>query len=70
MPDVTVVRCPMCGSTDAGEDDGLYDLTWMRCGACGERELCDHYQIKDRWNVVLDLPADAVALPAYLPPRD
>lgn len=63
-----VVRCPRCGSTDAGEAGGYLEFTEMRCSTCGHMQLCDEYQIKDSWNVDLTLPDDAVALPARLPP--
>jgi hypothetical protein len=66
---VTVVRCPSCGSTDAGEVDGSYEFSQMRCAACGHTELCDEYQIKDVWNLTIELPDDAVAPPAMLPPK-
>lgn len=69
MPkDVSAVRCPKCGATDAGEAGGVYEFTEMRCAVCGYSELCDHYQIKDNWNVSITLPDDATPLPAFLPP--
>jgi hypothetical protein len=55
----TVVRCPQCGSTDAGEIDGMLEFTRMRCNSCGHEDLCDDYQIKDDWNVTIDLEPGA-----------
>jgi predicted metal-dependent HD superfamily phosphohydrolase len=54
---VTVVRCPRCGSLDAGsvEEVGV-EFDRMGCGFCGHSELCDEHQIKDDWNE--RLPAD------------
>jgi len=48
---VTVVRCPRCGSLDAGsvEEVGI-EFDRMGCGFCGHSELCDEHQIKDDWN--------------------
>lgn len=64
---VTVVRCPRCGSTSAGEVGGAYEFTEMRCAACGHRELCDEHQLRDGWNVTLELPDGATALPDKVP---
>jgi hypothetical protein len=68
MPTYTIVRCPKCGSTDAGEDGGAYEFTHMRCGACGFNEYCDHYQIKDDWNVEIDLAPGTMRLPKQVAP--
>jgi hypothetical protein len=70
MPTVTLVRCPQCGSTNAGEDGGLYEFAHMRCGSCGHAAYCDEYQIKDGWNVEFELAPDAREIPERLPPRD
>lgn len=64
---VTVVRCPRCGSTNAAENGGSYEFTEMRCASCSHRALCDDEQIKDNWNVTIELPDDATALPAVIP---
>lgn len=63
----TAVRCPRCGSTDAGATEHIYELSRMTCPACGFSELADHYQIKDDWNVPYTFE-DASELPARLPP--
>jgi hypothetical protein len=62
---VTVVRCPECGSTEAGADESrsAYEFTFMQCGSCGHGALQDEYQIKDDWNVQVEL------LDAELPAR-
>jgi hypothetical protein len=65
---VTLVRCPECGSTNAGEDGGAYEFAFMRCGSCGYSTYCDHYQVIESWNVDVDLPPDATAIPERLPP--
>lgn len=67
---VTVVRCPACGSTHAGEDGGIVDLTLMRCEDCGHHEHCDHWQLKFDWNLTIALPDDAQELPRFAPPLD
>ena len=66
MPKVTVVRCPRCGSTDAASDEArsAYDFTHMQCHGCGYGALVDEWQLKDEWNVTLEL-----AEGAPLPPR-
>jgi len=66
---VTVVRCPKCGSTDAGEDPlrGAYEFAMMVCSSCGWEELADHYMIKDDWNVEIELADDATELPKKIP---
>jgi hypothetical protein len=66
---VTVVRCPVCGSTDAGEDRerGAYDLTMMVCASCGHEQYQDHWDIKFNWNVDIELADDATELPKKVP---
>jgi DNA-directed RNA polymerase subunit RPC12/RpoP len=64
---VTVVRCPRCGSTQAGEAGGTYEFTEMRCAACGHSALCDEYQIRDDWNVTIELADGTTALPEKVP---
>jgi DNA-directed RNA polymerase subunit RPC12/RpoP len=67
---VTIVRCPRCGATDAGADEArsYYELTYMRCNGCGEGGLVDEWQIKDEWNVEIELAADATGLPSHVAP--
>jgi hypothetical protein len=67
---VTVVRCPACGSTSAGEAGGAYDLTLMLCRDCGHSEYADHWQIKFDWNVDILMPDDATELPRFVAPLD
>jgi hypothetical protein len=69
MPTFTIVRCPMCGSTNAGEDGGLYEFAFMRCGSCGYNTYADHYQVIESWNVDVDFPPDATEIPERLPPQ-
>ena len=48
---VTVVRCPRCGSMDAGSVEAIHiEFDRMKCSACGHESICDDYQIKDDWN--------------------
>jgi DNA-directed RNA polymerase subunit RPC12/RpoP len=65
---VTLVRCPECGSTDAGADESqsAYDFTYMRCNECGHGGFADHWQIRFDWNVEGELIGDE--LPEYLQP--
>jgi predicted metal-dependent HD superfamily phosphohydrolase len=59
---VTVVFCPRCGSTDAGEGDSEHappGYSLMLCGHCGHSETCDHWELKFRWNTTLSLPQGA-----------
>lgn len=49
-----MVRCPRCGSMDAESLEAVHvELDHMGCRGCGHRELCDDYEIKDRWNETL-----------------
>lgn len=66
---VTVVRCPLCGSTDAGEDGAVYEFTLMRCASCGHSAHCDHYAIKDDWNVEIDVE-EGTGIPPRVPPLE
>ncbi len=65
---ITLVRCPECGSTNAGEleSQSAYDFTYMLCSECGHGGLVDHWQIKFDWNVEEELIGDE--LPEYLKP--
>lgn len=67
---VTVVRCPECGSTNAGEAGGAYDITEMLCGDCGHHEYADTWQIKFDWNVDIMMPDEETALPRFVAPLD
>ena len=71
MKRVTIVRCPRCGSTHAGEDASrsAYDLTYMQCGHCGHGELVDEWQVKSDWNARIELADDATSLPAFIRPE-
>ncbi len=64
---MTLVRCPDCGSTDAGVDDSqsVATLTYMRCNECGYGEPCNWYD-KYAWNLESELIGDE--LPEYLQP--
>ena len=72
MKRVTVVRCPKCGSTDAGEDVARspYEFAYMRCNGCGHGELSDHHHITFDWNLDIEIEDDATALPDYVAPLD
>jgi hypothetical protein len=70
MPTFTLVRCPKCGSTNAAEDGGLYEFAHMRCGSCGYATYCDDYQVKDDWNVEVEIAPDAREIPERLPPLE
>jgi hypothetical protein len=65
------VRCPQCGSTDAGSDESqsFIDLTWMQCGDCGHGELQDHYQISFDWNADIEM-TEHEELPEYIKPLE
>ena len=66
---VTVVRCPRCGSTNAGEDPlrGMYEFTMMVCSSCGREAFADDYQLRFAWNVDIELADDATELPEKVP---
>lgn len=68
METVRIVRCPYCGSTDAGEIEALYEITRMSCHVCGHTELCDSEEIKDEWNVSHERRKDRPRLPGFVPP--
>lgn len=65
---VTIVRCPRCGSTDAGATEHLYEITQMTCASCGHREHVDTHQIDEDWNVGITLAPGATELPAFVAP--
>ncbi len=45
-----VVRCPRCGSLDAGSVEPVgIEFDRMRCGACGHEQICDVWQISMDW---------------------
>ena len=52
---VMVVRCPRCGSMDAGSVEAiLVELDRMKCHACGHSAVCDEHEVKNEWNELLD----------------
>lgn len=53
---MTVVRCPRCGSTDAGATDYLFEITRMTCRACGHETMSNDEEIDRDWIA----PVDAV----------
>jgi predicted metal-dependent HD superfamily phosphohydrolase len=56
---VVVVRCPRCGSMDAGSVEAIHvEFDRMKCRVCGHEQVCDDYEIKDNWNETV--PTDAV----------
>jgi len=69
MPQIRVVRCPSCGSTDAASDESssYADLSHMTCGSCEFDEYCDTWEVGFNWNVTIDLDVGA-PLPLFLPP--
>ena len=42
----------------------------MQCNGCGYSEHVDSWQISFNWNVDLELPEDATALPSHVAPLD
>jgi predicted metal-dependent HD superfamily phosphohydrolase len=49
--EITVVRCPRCGSMDAESVQPVgIEFDRMGCAACGHTAICDLEQIKDDWN--------------------
>lgn len=68
---VRLVRCPRCGSTDAGSDESrsIADITCMRCNACGHEEFVDSWQISFDWNVTRELP-EGTGVPPRVAPLD
>jgi hypothetical protein len=67
---VVVTRCPMCGSTNAGPDESrsAYEFTHMQCHECGHGGLVDSWQRDFDWNLEIELPADAKAVPSRVAP--
>jgi hypothetical protein len=68
MVDVRMVRCPLCGSTDAASIDHSIEVACMSCGVCGHTEWQDDQQIKDDWNITLSQRKDERPLPPFAPP--
>ncbi len=61
---MTVVCCPRCGSTDAGEGDSSLAPpgdTQMVCSSCGHCAVVDHWELKFEWNCTV--PATASLVP-------
>jgi predicted metal-dependent HD superfamily phosphohydrolase len=57
--EITVVRCPRCGSMDAESVEPVgIEFDRMGCAACGHDAICDREQIKDDWND--RIPEDAL----------
>lgn len=65
---IVVVRCPRCGSTEAGATEYIFEITRMTCPACGHEALADNYEIEDDWNASVTLPADTDELPKLVSP--
>ncbi len=68
--EITIVFCPRCGSTDAGEGDSSNvppTLFLMGCGHCGHSAICDDWEIKLEWNMKVDVSA---ARPPFVAPLD
>ncbi|MDP1915893.1 MAG: hypothetical protein Q8L14_06595 [Myxococcales bacterium] len=69
-PETTIVFCPRCGSTDAGEGDSSNvppTLFLMGCGHCGHSAICDDWEIKLEWNMKVDVSAGR---PPFVAPLD
>jgi hypothetical protein len=64
---VTLVRCPDCGSTNAGVDESqsMATLTYMLCNECGHGDHCNWWD-KEDWSLESELIGDE--LPEYLEP--
>lgn len=63
-----IAACPKCGSTDAGLHERIFELSDLRCQACGHRELVDLFAEGDDWHRTVMLLAGA-AVPAFVEPR-
>lgn len=68
--EVTIIRCPVCGSTDAvcDESRSAVDLSFMCCRSCGEGGLCDSWERNDDWYVTITLPVGVTTLPTHVEP--
>jgi hypothetical protein len=68
--EVTIIRCPVCGSTDAlcDESRSAVDLSYMCCRACGEGKLCDSWERNDDWYLTITLPIGVTTLPTHVAP--
>ncbi len=66
---VTIVRCPKCGSTRAGANDGrsVMDLTFMECKGCGHSGLYDAFERDQKWTTAIALAPDE-PIPALVAP--
>lgn len=70
ISEATIVFCPRCGSTDAGEGDSSHvppTLFLMGCGHCGHSAICDDWEIKLEWNMKVDVSAGR---PPFVAPID
>lgn len=57
METVKVVRCPRCGSMNAGSVERVgIEFDRMRCQRCGHEEICDVGQIRLEWNEEVPSP--------------
>jgi predicted metal-dependent HD superfamily phosphohydrolase len=59
-----VVRCPRCGSLDAGSIEPIgIEFDRMHCHTCGYDEICDVWQISFDWNENVPDPNVSTVLP-------
>ncbi len=65
----SIVRCPECGSTDAGRDEvrSALERSYMRCLVCSFGEDCDASKVSADWHAEIGLPAGA-DVPAFVEP--
>jgi hypothetical protein len=62
------IRCPTCGSTNAGISELVFELTRLTCHACGHTDLTERDGLEEVWTA--RLPPNTRELPAFLPPRE
>ncbi|MBS0659103.1 MAG: hypothetical protein JSR82_12750 [Verrucomicrobia bacterium] len=63
-----IAACPKCGSTRAGLHERIFEISDLRCEACGHRELVDLAAEGDEWHRTIVLGAGA-EIPAFIAPR-
>ena len=60
------IRCPTCGSTNAGIIELVFEMIRLTCQACGHTDLTERDGLEKDWTA--RLPSNTRELPAFLPP--
>lgn len=62
------IRCPKCGSTNAGISELVFELIRLKCHTCGHTDLTERDGLEEVWTA--RLPPNTRALPVFLTPLE